>query len=461
MTVVILGASRVGTRLALQLISEQKEVAVIEKDPKRARDVSRQLDCLTINDNGNSLEGLQKAGIEKADFFVSVTDSDEINMISCALVSSSFTKPKTIARVRNLDYSLTWDKQPGFLGINYIINPEIEVAHAIVRAVEYGAVSSVVDFETSKLQMRSVSVERDSLFDGENLEVLRNKFGVPFIIPVISRDDKMIIPDGSTVLRAEDQIWILADKHDFNSFLTSINKPQIYLKNIVLAGAGNIGMYISQHLLEDFSRDAGVFNRLFKKFMQAGKRNVHIIESDYERCKELAEMLPAVQITNADISEENILEEGRFNAFDLLIAATGNPELNIVTAAHAVKVGISRSIALVKKISTAAIAHNLGVDVAISINETLVNSIQKIIRQKYTKSVYNFGDSNLEILELSVASRPEMAGKAIRDIRLPGKSIITMITREGEHILPYGDLELTINDYLMIITTKDNIQELE
>lgn len=461
MTVVILGAGRVGFQLARQLISEHKEVVVIEKDPQKAQDISRQLDCLTINDNGNSLEGLQKAGIDQADFFVGVTESDEINMISCALVSSSFDKPVTIARVRNLDYSRTWDKRPGFLGIDHIINPEIEVAHAIVRAVEYGAVSSVVDFETSNLQMRSIQVEEGTLFVGTSIQNLRKKLEVPFIITVISRGDETIIPSGVTELAVGDQLWILAETRDFDSILNTMDIPQVHLKNIVLAGGGNIGMYITQYLQDESAVKTSLFKRFYQKLMGTKSRNVHIIEKDYNRCKELAEIFPKVQVTNADISEEQVLEEGRFNSYDLLITATGNQELNIVTAAHARKAGIPRSMALVKKGSNAAIARNLGVDVAISINETLVNSIQKIIRKNYARSVYNFSDSNLEMLELSVASRPEMAGKPIKDTRLPGKSLIIMITRSGTHLIPQGDLVLEAEDHMMIVTTKDNIQELE
>lgn len=461
MTIVILGASRVGMLLARQLINEKKEVVVIEKDPKKAHDVSRQLDCLTINDSGNSLEGLEKAGVEKADFFVSVTDSDEINMISCALVSSSFDKPMTIARVRNLDYSKTWDKQPGFLGINYIINPEIEVAHAIVRAVEYGAVSSVVDFETSDLQMRNLTIEKDSLFSGKSLEELRRTLNIPFIIPVISRGEEMIIPDGSTTIIPFDQIWILADKQDFKTLLREMDKPQVFLRNIIIAGGSNIGAYVAQHLTDEPEQKTGRLTRLLKKFTQLGGRNVHIIESDYNRCKELTEFIPNVQVTNADISEEQVLEDGRFNKYDLLITATGNPELNIVAAAHSRKTGIPRSLALVRKGTTAKVAQSLGVDVAISVNETLVSSIQKIIRKNYTRSIYNFADSNLEIMELSVAGRPDMSGKSIKEIKLPKNSVILMITRDGKHIIPYGDLVLNLDDYLMIITTKENIRELE
>jgi len=461
MTIVILGAGRVGFNLARQLINEHKEVVVIEKDADRARDLSRQLDCMTVNESGNSLEGLKKAGVENADFFISVSESDEINMISCALVSSSFKKPITIARVRNLDYSRTWDQSPGFLGINYIINPEIEVAHAIARAVEFGAISSVVEFETSNLQMRNFQIRKKSNFSGQRVEELRKIIQVPFIIAAIAREEKMIIPEGTTVLNQGDQIWVLAESKDFKILLKNIHESEKILRDIVIVGGGNIGMYVSQYLLANRLSKNWMFKNFGHKSFMRSKRNVHIVESDYNRCKELAELLPDAQITNADISEEHVLEEGRFQAYDLLIAVTGNQELNIVTAAYAGKAGIPHSIALVKKYSTAAMALNLGVNVAISINETLVNSIQKIIRKKFVRSVYNFSDSNLEMMELSLENRPELHGKKIRDIRLPGKPLIIMITRNGSHIIPSGDLVLEKDDFLMIIANKESIQELE
>jgi trk system potassium uptake protein len=461
MSIVILGAGRVGFNLARQLISEKKEVVVIEKDADRARDLSRQLDCMTVNESGNSIEGLTKAGVGNAEFFISLSESDEINMISCALVSSSFKKPVTIARVRNLDYSRTWDQSPGFLGINYIVNPEIEAAHAVARAVEFGAISTVVEFETSNLQMRNFQVKKHSVLFGKRIEELRKILKVPFIIAAIARDETMIIPTGSTVLETGDQIWILADSKDFNTLLTAVDAHKRTLKDIVIVGGGNIGMYIAKYLLENRTSRHWLMHNISRRPFRSSKRNIHIIESDYQRCKELSELLPDVQITNADISEERIIEEGRFQSYDLLISATGNPELNIITAAYAGKAGIPHSIALVKKYSTAALALNLGVSVAVSINESLVNSIQKIIRRKFVRSVYQFSDSDLEILELSLESRPELPGKKIRDIRLPGKPLILMVSRDGKHIIPDGDLVLEEHDYLMIIMKKEAVRELE
>ncbi|MDC7224379.1 MAG: NAD-binding protein, partial [Spirochaetales bacterium] len=210
MYIVILGAGRIGYQLARQLIDEGKNVALIESDKDTARDVLARLDCLVVNDNGTSLEALKKAGIQKADAFVSVTDFDEVNMIACGLVSSEFEKPVTIARVKNVDYSRTKLLAYPFLGIDYIINPEIEAAKAILRAVENGARSDVMLFDNKTFQIRDLVVKADSLFQGRPLQEIRQELEFKFLVAVILRDDYYIIPTGTTTFRENDKIYILS-----------------------------------------------------------------------------------------------------------------------------------------------------------------------------------------------------------------------------------------------------------
>ena len=105
MYIVILGAGVVGSQIASQLVSEGHDVVVIEKNSDRAKHVTNHVDCMVINEEGNNSDTLKRAGIEQADFFLSVVDSDEVNMIACGIVESEFKVPVKIARVRNLDYS--------------------------------------------------------------------------------------------------------------------------------------------------------------------------------------------------------------------------------------------------------------------------------------------------------------------------------------------------------------------
>ena len=77
MNAVILGAGNVGFQLAKQLIEEEKNIVLIEKDPEKAKQAANLLDCLVLNEEGNNLKTLRKAGTGKADYFIGVTDSDE------------------------------------------------------------------------------------------------------------------------------------------------------------------------------------------------------------------------------------------------------------------------------------------------------------------------------------------------------------------------------------------------
>ena len=66
MDIVILGAGRVGFQLARQLVDENRDVAIIEKDPERAKRAADVLDCLVINEEGNRVDALKRAGIQRA-----------------------------------------------------------------------------------------------------------------------------------------------------------------------------------------------------------------------------------------------------------------------------------------------------------------------------------------------------------------------------------------------------------
>src|SRR4030042_3374261 len=120
MLIVILGAGVVGFQIAQELIAEGKDIAIIEKNSERAKYVANRLDCLVINDEGTNVETLRKAGLENADIFISVTNSDEVNMVACGVVASEFNVKVKIARVRNLDYSRSKLFEKPFMGIDYV-----------------------------------------------------------------------------------------------------------------------------------------------------------------------------------------------------------------------------------------------------------------------------------------------------------------------------------------------------
>ena len=174
MNIVILGAGVVGGQIASQLVSEGHDVVVIEKNPDRAKYVAGHVDCMVLNEEGNNSDTLRRAGIERADFFLSVVDSDEVNMIACGIVESEFEVPVKVARVRNLDYSKAKIFRKSFLGIDFIVNPEVETSRLIANTVALGADSDVMMFENSDMQMRNYVVDSSSFFRDRQIKDIKS-----------------------------------------------------------------------------------------------------------------------------------------------------------------------------------------------------------------------------------------------------------------------------------------------
>lgn len=465
MYIVILGAGRIGYQLARQLIDEGKNVALIENDKEVARDVLARLDCLVVNDNGTSLEALKKAGIQKADAFVSVTDFDEVNMIACGLVSSEFEKPVTIARVKNVDYSRTKLLTYPFLGIDYIINPEIEAAKAILRAVENGARSDVMLFDNKTFQIRDLVVKEDSLFLGRPLQDIRREMDFEFLVAVILRDDFYLIPTGTTTFQVNDKIYVLSTKRGLDRIFERENRDHRDFEKIVLVGGGTVGTYVADGLVADIREESSLLDKvksaLLPKAIRRKGRSLHIIDRDYDRCKALAERYPGALVTCDDVTDEGVLEQVKLRNSDLIITTTSSQELNVMTAVYAKTLGVGGAISLVTRRNYRHIAHRLNLDVTISRNSTMVNSILKIIRHGNIKNVHAISEGTLEVIEFSLDKASAVIGKPLKDIRLPKNTLVLFLTRGEETIFARGDMVLDRNDHVVLLTERDSIQQLE
>ena len=100
MKIIIVGCGKVGCTLAEQLCNEQHEVVAIDTNPERIQELAEDLDVMGITGNGSSISVLSEAGIEDADILITVTGSDELNLL-CCLIAKKVSKCHTIARVRN------------------------------------------------------------------------------------------------------------------------------------------------------------------------------------------------------------------------------------------------------------------------------------------------------------------------------------------------------------------------
>ncbi len=476
MLIIIVGAGIVGKLLAKHLIDEKKDLVIIEKDPEVVRHVSNQLDCLIINDSGNKPDVLEKAGVKRADFLISLTGSDEMNMIICGIAADISPATTTIARIRNADYLKNKpendDRQDKgasyraaadpFVGINYMVNPDIESSQAIIKAIDHGALSDIMLFEETDLELTNLVIDERSPFRDLPIRDLRKSLNLTFLIVAVIRQDDFIIPRGETVLQEGDIVYLFAEEDVLTKLFEYSGRGKTSINKVAIIGGGKIGVAVAQYLLNVTGERASFFSKIRSFLARKSKRRVTIIERNYEKCKHLSELLPDALVLNSDITDEGFVEEEDIEDFDLIITTTDNPELNLVTALYAKKQGVKKAIALVNKPGYIPMGTQLGIDVVISLKDRMANKMLKFIRKGSIRNIYGIAGGKLEILELNLAgAAPSLLGKILSQIKLPKDTLILAVTREDKTIIPDGTFMLQENDTIIILTTQESIDKVE
>ncbi len=443
MNIVIVGAGEVGTHIASQLVAEQKDVVIIEKDPECAARASNMIDCLVVTGEGSNVDVLRQAGAENADIFIAATSIDEVNMISCFVAGSAFNTPVKIARVRNVDYMRDGLLKNSSIGIDYLVNPEIEAAFDIVQTVAHGASSGIFAFQGTNAQLRDFLVKDDSIFNGVLVKDIRSLIDQNFIIAGVLRNEMLHIPKGDFQILTGDHIYIVALGKSFNKILTRAGMTIDKLKRIVLVGGGLIGKHIAGMLIED------------------GK-DVRIIEKDYERCKELSSIYPEATVINGNISDQDVFEEENIAYTDAIITTTQSEELNILAGVYAKSKGVKRAVAVIDKLNYTTLATNLGIDSCISAKLSSVDAILKFIRKGNIKNVYTIFEGQAEAIEFIVSSSNQnIIGKKIMDLKLPEGCLIITVQRNRKTIIPTGSFVIEEGDSLITFVAHDEISRLE
>ena len=456
--IVVVGAGSTGFQLARQLIADNQDVTLVERNADTAKYALNHLDCMVITGSGNDLRLLRRAGIEDAEFFIALTDSDEFNMVACGLASREFSVPFKIARVRNQQYNT---RSPLFAGsmldIDYIVNPEIEAGRAIVQTVEHGATSEVVTLGDTDIEMRVLPIMGDSAFCDRTIAQARAELPLEFLVCGLLRGERFYLPRGDTRVREGDELYLSAPEEVLDQLFDRAGRPKLRMRQVILVGGGRVGSFVAESLVD--SREHSRRLRLLRAF--ARRRRLKIIESDTARSKALADRFPGAIVINSDISDEGFFEEESLQNHDLIITTTANQELNILAAIYAKTYGIKRSIALVNKYNYLTLANRLGVDVIISPKNSVVSAVLKIVRRGRVRSVASLFGGQAEVIESTVEDASRMAGRRIQELNLPEESLIVSVRRDGETLLPRGDLVVQDADRLTFIARTDAVGRVE
>jgi len=136
MKIIVVGGGKVGTALCRSLVAENHDVILIEKDESVLNHITKRFDIIGILGNGANFKVLEQADVEDCDIFISMTEYDEVNMVSAVLAKKMGAK-ETIVRVRNPEYSNSYFKEKNILGFSLVVNPELLTARSLTSQMPF------------------------------------------------------------------------------------------------------------------------------------------------------------------------------------------------------------------------------------------------------------------------------------------------------------------------------------
>jgi trk/ktr system potassium uptake protein len=435
MKIIILGAGQVGGTLAEHLANEQNDITVVDTDTEKLRSLQDRLDIGTVTGEGSHPSTLLRAGAEDADMLIAVTNSDEINMMACQVAHTMFHTPTKISRVRSPNY-LAHQQQlfnPENIPVDVIIGPEQLVTNNIRQLIANPGALQVLDFADGKVQLVAVRAYYGGPIVGQELQEIRKHMPkVDTRVAAIFRQDRPIIPEGSTVVEVDDEVFFIAARKHIRAVMSELRKVDKPYRRVMIAGGGNIGATLAQSI--------------------DGQYQVKVIEQSYSRCRVLSERLKHSIVLCGSAAEPQLLAAENIENTDVFCALTNNDESNIMMSMLAKRMGAKKVITL---ITNAAYAELVGdeIDIAISPQQITIGSLLTHVRRGDISNVHSLRRGAAEAIELTVhgdAYSSKVVGRRLDEINLPEGVTIGAIVRGDEVLIAHSHVVIETNDHVIL-----------
>ena len=448
MKVVICGAGQVGFGIAERLAGEQNDVSIIDASPRRIQLATEQLDVRGVVGHGSHPDVLAKAGAEQADMLIAVTLHDEVNMVACQVAHALFNVPTKVARVRAQTYlQPEWRDlfSRDHLPIDVIISPEVEVGEMVLRRLSLPGAIDTVNFSDGAVVVAGVYCAEDCPILDTPLRELTQLFpDLRATIVAVQRAGKPVVLKSTDAIQAGDVAYFVAASGQVKRTLSIFGHDEIPGQRIVIAGGGNIGLYVAQELER---RNSGA--------------KVKVIESSRERAQAIAEVLHRAVVLNGDALAREILDEAGVPDADTMISLTNDDRINILSCLLAKQLGARRILSLVNEQGYAAFARGLGIDAHVNPRQITVSKVLQHVRRGRIRGVHSLLEGAGEMIEAEALETSPLVGRPLRDIDLLEGLRVGAIVRSGEVILPTGDLVVRAQDRVILFALSNQIKRVE
>ena len=448
MKIVIAGAGKVGFTVAQRLCREGHDITLIDEKPEVLEAASNAMDAMICCGSCAAPSVLREAEAGKADVFIAATGNDEANLVACQF-ARRMGAGHTIARLRNQQYLESGESLREIMDLSLAINPDYVTAEEISRVLQFPAATQVDSFPDCELEIVTFRITERSRFNGVALSKLPTMFKQKVLICAAERGGSVQIPDGSFVLRAGDSISVTAPPKTLRKFFEAAGAYQKPVKNVLILGGSRIAVYLTL-LLESTGVD------------------VTIIESNHERCHQLAELLQMADVVCADGTDTTVLAQSGLQGADGFVALTNIDEENIILSMYAEKLGVEKVVSKINNEKFTDLLRDVFPDTTLSPKNLVAERIEGYVRgldhaseESTIEALYYLGNQDVTATEFVVGAKAACVGKTLAELRLKPGVLISAVVRGGQSFLPDGKTALQPGDKAVVITAGSSVLTLD
>ena len=437
----MVGAGEVGSYVADRLSREGHDVALVDLDASRLRQLGDDLDVLTVIGSGTHPEALRRAGVEQTDLLVAVTSNDEVNLIS-SLLAKSIGVERTIVRIEASELRGADAEQIRLAsGVDLVIDPDAETAAEVLELLDYPGADEVAHMAGGEVVVIGARLSADAPLVGRTLKDIGEEFEPDwdFLVGSIGRGNETIIPRRDHRLEAGDHLRVVAKRRARALVIELLGLARGSVDRVMLLGGGRTAEILAERLT-----DRGL--------------QVVIVERDPERARTLAEHLDDTLVLEGDITDADLLEEANVGRYDMVVALTGEDDANILACLYAKSSGTRETVAVVHRLALLNLLGDAGIDVALSPRTATANGVLRFVRGGVA-AVATFLQGDTEVLELEVADNSPADGALVKDLGLPKEVLIGAFVRDGKAQIARGRSRLRARDNVVVFAVPSAVDE--
>ena len=447
MKIIIIGSGKVGFTLAKQLSGENHDLVLIDQRAEAMQVADNTLDILCLEGSGAPIQILLEAGVRSADLVISVTGSDELNIV-CCLIAKKLGARHTVARIRSPEYFREANLLKREVGLNMIINPEYAAAQEISRLLRVPSAFSVETFARGLVELIGFPILESDGLAGLSLFEYNKRRSNGVLMCAVIRGGEVYVPNGRFVPQVGDKAYVIGSQREIARFFHTLGRDGNRIRAITVLGGSKIATYLTWAV------------------EKVGMK-VRIVEQDPVKCLSLSEKLPDSMILQGDGTDSAVIDAEGLLDTDAFIALTNRDEENLLMAMTAQRHGVKKVIAKMSRPNYIEMMRESGVDSIISPKDITANQISAYVRAmarsegSAVENLYKPLGGAIEAVEFTATATTRFLDTPLKDLRLKPGMLVAAIAREGKIIIPDGSTSIRAGDKVIVMAKSIFLQDLD